>query len=206
MLGPSPLIMPDPVMALPGRSHLISTPSGIASNDAASHTQRKEAPERPREASSPVFSSPLAPTSLAPCDESPPMTARGGKSLEERSKAAGAGHEESPPRDDSAGEDGVSQVDSEEMSQNAGAIHSPSRHPPPDDQGPNDERENRDNDSLASNDDDMQVDAMEIDRNGGLHTQYSGAGRIVSPSLNNNPMGRRLTCNRSASQQHNEDI
>ena len=97
MLGPSPLIMPDPVMALPGRSHLISTPSGIASNDTVSHAQRKEAPERPREASSPVFSSPLAPTSLAPHDESPPMTARGGKSLEERSKAAGAGHEESPP-------------------------------------------------------------------------------------------------------------
>jgi len=172
------------------------------------------------------------------------MTARGGKSLEERSKAAGAGHEESPPRDDSAGEDGVSQVDSEEMSQNAGAIHSPSRHPPPDDQGPNDERENCDNDSLAGNDDDMQVDdmgtergggqdtqcpdagrssslsdsnaasddddmqvdAMGIDRNGGWHTQYSGAGRTVSPSLNNNPMDRRLTHNRSASQQHDEDI
>jgi len=59
-----------------------------------------------------------------------------------------------------AGEDGVSQVNSEEMSQNAGAIHSPSRRPPPDDQGPNDERKNHDNDSLAGNDDDMQVDDM----------------------------------------------
>src|SRR6266704_2969902 len=151
MLGLSPLIMPDPVMALPGQSHLISTPSGIASNDAASHAQRKEAPEHPREASSQVFSSPLAPTSLAPRDKSLPMTAWGGKSLEERSKAAGAGYEESPPCDNSAGEDGVSQVDSEEMSQNAGAIHSPSHRPPPDDQGPNDKRKNCDNDSLAGN-------------------------------------------------------
>ncbi len=177
MLGPSPLIMPDPVMALPGRSHLISTPSGIASNDAASHAQRKEAPEHPREASSPVFSSPLAPTTLAPHDESPPMTARGGKSLEERSKAAGAGHEESPPHDDSAGEDGVSQVDSEGMSQNAGAIHSPSHCPPPDDQGPNDECENCDNDSLANNDNDMQVDDMGTEWGGGQDTQCPDAGR-----------------------------
>ena len=177
--------MPDPVIALPGRSHLISTPSGIASDDAARHAQRKEAPEPPREASSPVFSSPLAPTSSAPRDESPPMTARGEKSLEERSKAAGAGHKVAPPRDDSAGEDGVSQVDSEEMSQNAGAIHSPSRRPPRDDQGPNDERENRDNDSLAGNDDDMQVDDMWTERAGGQDVQGPDAGRSSSPSDSN---------------------
>ena len=169
--------MPDPVVALPGQSHLISTPSGIASDDAASHAQRKEAPECPREASSPLFSSPLTPTSLAPWDESLPMTAWGGKSLEERSKAAGAGHEESPPHDDSAGEDGVSQVDSEGMSQNAGAIHSPSHCPPPDDQGPNDKRENRTNDSLASNDNDMQVDDMGMEWGGGQDTQCPDAGR-----------------------------
>ena len=84
--------MPDPVMALPGQSHLISTPSGIANEDAASHAQRKEAPGRPREASSPVFSSPLTPTSSPPHDESPPMTARSEKHSEERHKAAGAGH------------------------------------------------------------------------------------------------------------------
>ena len=176
--------MPDPVMALPGRSHLISTPSGIANDDAASHAQRKEAPERPREASSPVLSSPLAPTSSAPRDESPPMTARGEKSLEERQKAAGAGHEESPPRDDPAGEDGVSQVDSEEMPQNAGAIHSPSRRPL-DDQGPNDEHENRDNDSLPGNDDDMQVDDMGTERGGGQDMQCPDAGGSSPPSDSN---------------------
>ncbi len=161
---------------------MISTPSGIASNDTASHAQRKEAPERPREASSPVFSSPLAPTSLAPRDESPPMTAWGEKSLEERSKAAGAGHEESPPCDNLAGEDGISQVDSGEVSQNAGAIHSPSCCPPPDDQGPNDEHENRNNNSLAGNNDDMQVDDMGMERGGGRDTQYPDAGHSSSPS------------------------
>ncbi len=60
--------------------------------------------------------------------------------------------------------------------------------------------------NAASDDDDMQVDAMGIDWNGGRHTQYPGAGRTVSPSLNNNLMDRRLTHNRSASQQHDEDI
>ena len=60
--------------------------------------------------------------------------------------------------------------------------------------------------NAASDDDDMQVDAMGIDWNGGRHTQYPGAGRTASPSLNNNPMDRRLTHNRSASQQHDEDI
>jgi len=103
------------------------------------------------------------------------MTARGEKSLEERHKAAGAGHEESPPRDNPAGEDGVSQVDSEEMPQNAGAIHSPSRRPL-DDQGPNDEHENRDNDSLPGNDDDMQVDDMGTERGGRQDMQCPDAG------------------------------
>ncbi len=52
----------------------------------------------------------------------------------------------------------------------------------------------------------MQVDAMGIDQNGGWHTQHPGAGWTASPSLNNNPMDGRLTHNRSASRQHNEDI
>jgi len=180
MLGPSPLIMPDPVMALPGRSHLISTTSGIASDDAASHAQRKEASKHSRE----VFSSPLTPTSSAPRDESPPMTAQGEKSLEERHKAAGVGHEETLPRDDPAGEDGVSQVDSEEMPQNAGAIHSPS-HRLLDDQGPNDEHENHDNDSLPGNDDDMQVDDMGTERGGRQDMQCPDGGGSSSPSDSN---------------------
>jgi len=180
MLGPSPLIMPDPVMALPGQSHLISTPSGIANEDTTSHARRKDTPKHPREASSPVFSSPLTSTSSAPRDESLPMTAWGEKCLEERHKAAGAGHEESPPCDNPAGEDGVSQVDSEEVPQNAGAIHSPS-HRPLDDQGPNDEHKNRDNDSLPGNDDDMQIDDMGTEQGGGQDMQCPDAGGSSSP-------------------------
>ena len=182
MLAPSPLNMPDPVTALPGASHLISTPSGIASSDAASHAQRKEAPDHPREASSPVLSSPLAPTSWAPRDESPPMTARGAKSLQERSRAAGAGRQGSPLRDAPAGEDGVRQVDSQEMSQNPGTVDS---RPPCDDQGPNNERENRDNNYLARNDDDMQVDDMGTERAGGQDAQGPDAGGSSSPSDSN---------------------
>ena len=60
--------------------------------------------------------------------------------------------------------------------------------------------------NAASDDDDMQVDAMGIDWNGGQHNRHSGVGRTVSPSLNNNPMDGRLTRNRSASRHHDEDI
>ena len=78
----------------------------------------------------------------------------------------------------------MSQVNSEEMPQNAGAIHSPSCQPL-DNQGPNDEHENCNNDSLPGNDDYMQVDDMGTERGGGQNVQCPDAGGSSSPSDSN---------------------
>lgn len=127
--------------------------------------------------------------------------------LEERSKAAGSGHQKSPPHDNPAGEAGSTQVDSE--MQNAGATHSPSRHspsPPLDGQGPHDEHKNCNNDSHAGDNDDMQVDHMGTGQCGGRDIQSPGAGRSPSPSLDPNAASDNhdmqvdaITLNQSAS-------
>ena len=72
------------------------------------------------------------------------------------------------------------------MSQNAGATHSPSRHspsPPLDDHSPNDERKHCDNNSLASDNDDMEVDDMGTEWGGRQDIQSPDAGHSPSPSL-----------------------